>query len=293
MMLTRSRVALLLALAGSSLTPVGAEQRVVRGDLLIAAAASLSTLAPQLSRAFHDQRGIDVRFTFGGSNTLARQIVEGARVDVFISADDAQMDVVEQADRLVPGSRINVVSNQLVIIVPTFGENTVMRPDDLAAPGVRYIAMGDPAAVPAGVYGRRWLETAGLWSAVERKVVPLPSSPAALAAVREGRVQAGIVYATDARDRSATSSVRVVHVVPLEDAPEIVYPAAAIRGGREPWARTFLEFLRSPAAQRVFEAAGFRPPPFGAGSGPNFGMTSPELAAGLSRQAKAGPLSKP
>ncbi len=261
---------LLIALAGSWLVPgappVGAAQRVVRGDLLVAAAASLSHLAPQLSRAFHDQHGIDVRFTFGGSNTLARQIVEGARVDVFISADVAQMDVVEQAGRVVNGTRVNVLSNQLVIIVPGFGKQLVTSPDDLADPAVRHIAMGDPAAVPAGVYARRWLETVRLWSAVESKVVPLPSSPAALAAVREGRAQAGIVYATDARTPNGQSGVRVAHVVALKDAPEIVYPAAVITRGRVAEARDFLAFLSSPAARRIFDAAGFRVPAKGVGS---------------------------
>ena len=93
-------------------------QRPVRKELLVAAAASLSGLGPQLAKALHDATGIDVRFTFAGSNTLARQIVEGARIDVFISADSAQMDVVERAGKLVPGSRVDVVSNQLVVITP-------------------------------------------------------------------------------------------------------------------------------------------------------------------------------
>lgn len=230
-------------------------QRTVRGDLLVAAAASLSALAPDLSRAFHDASGIDVRFSFGGSNTLARQIVEGARIDVFVSADAAQMDAVERAGRLVPGTRVNVLANQLAIVASVFGPPVVTRPADLGLAAVRRVAMGDPAAVPAGVYGRQWLERLQLWTSIEPKVVSLPSSPAALAAVREGRADAGIVYVTDAR---AQSGVRLAHVE--EDGPEIVYPAAVIAGGREREARAFVAFLRSPAATRLFDAAGFRRP---------------------------------
>ncbi|HUE84907.1 MAG TPA: molybdate ABC transporter substrate-binding protein [Vicinamibacterales bacterium] len=230
-------------------------QRPVRRDLLVAAAASLSGMAPQLTRAFHDATGIDLRFNFGGSNTLARQIVEGARVDAFVSADAAQMDVVERNGRLVEGTRVNVVGNQLVVIVGTLPDPAAFELDDLGSPRTRRVAMGDPAAVPAGVYGRQWLEAVRLWTLVEPKVVPLPTSPAVVAAVRAGRAEFGVVYASDAWNRR---DVSVAYVVRLEDAPEISYPAAVITGGRIPLARQFVDFLRSAPAQRIFESAGFR-----------------------------------
>jgi molybdate transport system substrate-binding protein len=240
--------------------PLHAEQRMVRRDLLIAAAASLSQLAPPLAQAVHNRHGLDVRFTFAGSNTLARQIVEGARIDVFISADEAQMDVVERAGLLVPDTRVDVLSNQLVVIVPRGAASRVGSPDDLAANGVRRVAMGDPEAVPAGVYGRRWLETVRLWAAVQPKVVPLPSSPAVVAAVREGRAEAGIVYQTDVQSAGAASPVAIALTVNPADAPPIRYPAAAIARGRVSDARAFLAFLQSDEATRLIEAAGFRRP---------------------------------
>lgn len=237
-------------------TAAGSAQPPVRRDLLVAAAASLSGIAPPLARALHDATGIDVRFNFGGSNTLARQIVEGARLDAFVSADAAQMDVVERSGRLVAGTRVTVVRNRLVVIVGSFTQPPEFKVDDLASPGTGRVAMGDPAAVPAGVYGRRWLETIRLWALVEPKVVALPSSPAVLAAVRAGRAAAGVVYASDAHGRS---DVRVAYVVPADEVPEISYPAAAIAGGRIPLARQFIDFLRSDVAQRLFASAGFSP----------------------------------
>ena len=176
-------------------------QRPVRRDLLVAAAASLSGVAPQLTHAFHEASGIDLRFNFGGSNTLARQIVEGARVDAFVSADAAQMDLVERSGRLVEGTRVSVVSNRLVVIVGSSPNPLTFTVDDLASPATRRVAMGDPAAVPAGVYGRRWLEAIRLWNMVEPKVVPLPSSPAVVAAVGAGRAELGVVYASDVHSR--------------------------------------------------------------------------------------------
>jgi molybdate transport system substrate-binding protein len=119
--------------------------------------------------------------------------------------------------------------------------------------------MGDPAAVPAGVYGRRWLESIRLWSAVEPKVVPLASSPAVVAAVAAGRADAGVVYASDVFNRGTT--VRITHRVSQADAPPILYPAAVITGGRAPLAHEFIAFLRSARAQEIFAAAGFQPPP--------------------------------
>jgi molybdate transport system substrate-binding protein len=252
-----TRALLLVAASAAMLwTSIGADQRPVRRDLLVAAAASLSGIAPQLTQAFHDATGIDLRFNFGGSNTLARQIVEGARVDAFVSADAAQMDVVERSGRLVEGTRVNVVSNQLVVIVGTSPKPAAFEVGELGVPRTQRVAMGDPAAVPAGVYGRQWLEAVRLWSLVEPKVVPLPSSPAVVAAVRAGRADAGVVYASDAEGRSG---IQVVYTVPAVDAPEIWYPAAAITGGRIPLARQFIDFLRSAPAQRLFESAGFRP----------------------------------
>jgi molybdate transport system substrate-binding protein len=230
-------------------------QRPVRRDLLVAAAASLSVVAPELTREFHDVDGVDVRFNFAGSNTLARQIVEGARVDVFISADETQMDVVERAGRVVSGTRHEVIGNQLVLIVSD-PSSRAFAVDDLATPAIRRVAMGDPAAVPAGVYGRQWLETIRLWPAVATKVVPMPSSPAVVAAVTEGRADVGVVYASDATQHQG---IRIAHRVSQSDAPRIVYPAAAITGGRVPLATAFIAYLRGPRAQQIFSAAGFRP----------------------------------
>jgi molybdate transport system substrate-binding protein len=219
-------------------------------QLLVAAAASLGDVAPRLVEPFHGAHGVDLRFNFAASNTLARQINEGARIDVFISADEAQMDAVARAGRLVDGTRVDLLGNQLMIVMsPDGGPRATLRPPDLAMPDVRRVAIGDPAAVPVGVYTRRWLEAIGLWAAVSPKMIALPSSPAVLAAVREGRADAGVVYVTDAPEGAFK--------VPPNEAPRIVYPAAAIRGAHEPDARVLLAFLRGPIARDIFAAARF------------------------------------
>ncbi len=209
----------------------------------------------QISRDVKNRTGQVVRLNSGGSNVLARQIVEGARVDVFVSADEGQMDVVERAGRVVPGSRVRLLSNTLAVIVSRDAAAlTAPFPGALATKGIGRVAIGQPESVPAGVYTRQWLESVGLWAAVRPKVVPLPTVRAALAAVREGRADAGVVYGTDAR---TTPDVVVVHRVPEAEAPPIVYPAAAIAGGSEADARRFIDDLFGAEARAVFEGAGF------------------------------------
>ena len=149
--------------------------------ILVAAAASLSALAPSCRGPFSMPSGIHLRFNFAASNTLARQIVEGARVDAFVSADVVQMDVVEKAGRLLRGSRVNVAGNQLVIVVSATDASRSWPGRSVDA---KHPARGDgrPGACTVGAWRRQWLERIGLWQQVAPKVVPLPTSPAALAA---------------------------------------------------------------------------------------------------------------
>ena len=227
---------------------------VIAAFLTVSAASSLADVLTDLGKRYEQLTGVRVQINPAASNTLARQIVEGAPVDVFISADETQMSVAEQSGRIAQGSRVALLSNHLVVIVPNDSPIVAGRPADLAAARVRRVAIGQPESVPAGVYARRWLQRIGLWESVQPKTVPLPTVRAALAAVREGRVDAGVVYATDVR---VTKDVRVVYEVPASDAPAIVYPAAAVAGPHEAEARRFLAFLQSAEARQVFAAAGF------------------------------------
>ena len=222
--------------------------------LVVSVASSLTDVMATLAKNWEDTGNGPVRVNAAGSQTLARQIVEGAGVDVFLSADEAQMDAVARAGRIVADSRVTLLTNQLVVVVASDAGVAPASAADLAGAEVRRVAMGQPDSVPAGVYGRQWLERAGVWTRVRPKVVPLPTVRGALAAAREGRADAAIVYATDAR---TAPDVRVSFVVPEAEAPAVVYPAAIVAGGREADARRFLRYLQGRFARQVFEAAGF------------------------------------
>ena len=237
---------------------VGARQASRGTTVLVSAAVSLTEVLQTIARAYERGmlgRGERIVLNLAGSNTLARQIAEGAPVDLFISADGAQMDRVEQASRILAGSRVDLLSNQLVVVVPDDRARLFRSPRDLLDPEIRRIAVGDPAAVPAGVYAKQYLEAQGLWPQVRAKIVPTMSVRGTLSAVEAGNADAGIVYRTDA---AIATRVIVALAVPVEDGPSIDYPAAVmVDAPNQAGARRFLAHLQGPDAAAAFERAGF------------------------------------
>ena len=222
------------------------------GSLVVSVAASLHEALVEIAERYRAQTGVTVALNTGGSNTLARQIVEGAPAGLFLSADDVQMDVVEKAGRIVAGTRTRLLTNELAIVVPESPRSTVTLEQVLDG-RINRLAMGEPSAVPAGVYGRRFLERRGAWPRVQPRVVPFPTVRAVLAAVEAGRVDAGVVYRTDAM------SARVRVIAQAAD-PDIVQPVAVIAGPMAQEARRFLEFLKGDQARAVFKRRGFGTP---------------------------------
>lgn len=222
---------------------------------VVSVASSLHEALVEIAGLYRVATGVTVSLNPGGSNTLARQIIEGAKVALFLSADEIQMDAVEKAGLLVAGTRTRLLTNNLALIVPRGTRQTISF-EELAGSTVKRVAMGEPTAVPAGVYGRKWLEREGVWAAVAPKVIPFPTVRAVLAAVEAGRVDAGIVYQTDAIGRPAVLPLLIPRGTAIVDLA-IVIPAAVIRGPHEAQGRRFLAFLQSAPARDVFVRRGF------------------------------------
>jgi molybdate transport system substrate-binding protein len=201
-----------------------------------------------------EQGAVDFRNNFGSSGTLAREIEQGAPVDAFISAGEKPMDQLEAEDMLLPGTRINLLGNELVLIAPP--NSTLQSFDQLTGNGVKLIALGDPASVPAGQYGEETLESLHLYDKLKSRIVLGKDVRQVLTYVETGNADAGLVYATDAE---ISHRVRVVALAPEESHHPIVYPLAEIKGSHNDAAvRSFLTFLRSPSAQTIFERYGFK-----------------------------------
>ena len=241
-----------IAVLAAFSTPVAAQPPA----LVVSVATSVYDALEEIAGLYRAATGVTVALNAGGSNTLARQIVEGAKAGLFISADEIQMDTVEKAGRLVAGTRARLLTNELAVIVPKSASDFELS--RLLEGRISRLAMGETGAVPAGVYGRKWLEHVGAWQRVESKVIPFPTVRAVLSAVENGRVDAGIVYRTDA----ATSAVRIAGHISAKEHPylDIAYPVAVIVGAQEADAKRFLEFLKGPAARAVFDRRGFGKP---------------------------------
>ena len=224
-------------------------------DLTVFAAASLTDSLKQIGSNYEQQTGQRVDFNFEASSVLARQIEQGAPADIFFSADETQMERLAAQSLIDPATRQDRLANSLVVVVPADSTLQIDSAGDLAGDGVKRIALGDPRAVPAGVYTKAWLTKLQLWDAVEPKVVPMENVRAALAAVDSDNVDAGVVYKTDA---AISKNVKIAYEVPRADGPDIRYPMAVVKASPQPEAAAkFLKYLDSDDAANVFKKFGF------------------------------------
>jgi molybdate transport system substrate-binding protein len=220
-------------------------------EIHVSAAVSLTEALQEIGKAFEAERGVRVTLNLAASNVLARQIVAGARADIFISADAVQMETVERAGLV--RRRVDLLTNHLAVLVAADSRLSLGGPRDLLRPDVGRIAIGDPAGVPAGVYSKQYLEGVGVWKALEPKIVPTASVRAALAALEAGNVDAAIVYRSD-----ALIACRARLAYPSPSDPVAIYPAALLSTAGD--AERFFEYLRSPLADGIFSRHGFGVP---------------------------------
>lgn len=240
--------ALLFALA------LGCPISLPAAEVTVFAAASLTDALKEVGTQFEKETGTRVMFNFAASNTLARQIEEGAAADIFFSADDAQMQRLADKNHLIAETRRNLLTNTLVVIAPAENNLEIGSAAELAEKTAR-IALADPKMVPAGVYARGYLMRAGVWEKIAPKVIPVENVRAAAAAVEAGNVEAGIVYKTDAL---VSKRVRVIFEVPAAEAPEVNYPVALLREApNRAAAEMFLRYVSADKAAEVFRRFGF------------------------------------
>ena len=254
----RRRPTVLAPIAALGLAGLLAARLAGGAELRVAAAASLGESLPEIAVACATPTGATIVPSFGASSTLARQIVEGAPLDVLLSADEETIDGLERRGLVAPASRVSFASNRLVVVVARDRGTAVAAADDLLSSTVRTIAVAEPHSVPAGVYARRWLERRGLWDRLQAKLVPTDNVRAALSTVASGNADVAIVYRTDAR---ISPRVRVAFEVPEGETPPISYGAAALLASPQPQAaRRFLACLTGAEGQAVLARHGFLPP---------------------------------
>jgi len=249
-------LAVWLAMAATAcISAAAAAERAV----VVFAAASTTNAITEVGELF-STRGLGrIKPSFASSSTLAKQIANGAPADVYIAANEKWMDYLEEKHLLSDGSRFDLLGNRIVLIAPadsSLGPMDVVRGFALTALLGRdgRLAIGDPDHVPAGMYGRKSLQSLDIWDQVKDRLAPMKDVRAALVLVERGEVPLGLVYATDA---VISKKVRVVGAFPTDSHPPIVYPVAAVAGGKTSAAGQFLAFIKSPEARAVFEKYGF------------------------------------
>jgi molybdate transport system substrate-binding protein len=223
----------------------------------VVAAASLQDALTSIAKKFTDKTGVPVRFSFGSSAALARQIDEGAPADLFASADVDWMDWAVARNLIKPQTRVDLLGNRLVVVAPfdaKFSTLALERNAVLAAIGQSRLAIGEVNSVPAGLYAKSALEKLGLSSDVQPRLAQCENVRAALALVALGEASLGIVYETDAR---AEPLVKVVATFPPDTHAPIVYPFALTASAKGEGPARFLAFLQTDAARTVFTAQGF------------------------------------
>lgn len=225
--------------------------------ITIFAAASLGKALGEITEEFERATGIKADLSLAGSSLLARQLQYGAPADVFISANSAWMDWAEEKELIVPQSRVDLLSNRLVLIAPVDAVETLDLSDKaglLAVLSDGPLAMALIDAVPAGIYGKAALQTLDLWEDFSAHIAQTDNVQSALTLVAQGAAPLGIVYETDAK---ASAQVQILDHLPRESHPPIIYPAAATTTGQQQASLAFLSFLQGEIAQAIFVGQGF------------------------------------
>jgi molybdate transport system substrate-binding protein len=229
-------------------------------ELTFSVAISMKDATEELGRRFAQSRpGIVLRYNFGSSGDLQKQIEAGAPIDLFISAAQRQMDELEKKGLIVAGSRRVFARNVLTVVKAADSRVDIAKPADLLDPRVSRIVIGNPKTVPVGQYTEESLRTLGLWDRLQPKLVFAENVRQALDYVARGEVDAGFVYTTDAaiRGRDVREAFR-----PAEDTYRpVTYPVAIVKGARHPGlAAAFVDLLASAEGQQVLRRLGFLPP---------------------------------
>lgn len=239
-------------------------------ELVVFAAASMTETLNQIKTDYEAQhKDITLTYNFDSSGTLKTQIQEGATCDVFISAAQKQMDQLdaskdntanpEQLDFINSDSRMNLLENKVVLVVPENNPKNINSFDDLKSKlesGDVLLAMGN-SDVPVGQYTQKILQCLGLDEkalADAGEITYGSNVKEVTTQVSEGSADCGVVYYTDAY----SAGLKIVGEATEEMCGKTIYPAAVMKNSEHPeQAQEFLAYLSSDAAAKVFEKVGF------------------------------------
>ena len=239
-------------------------------ELVVFAAASLQATLTEIAERYQEVApNVSISFTFDSSGTLRDQILEGAVCDLFLSAGQAQMDALDAADTtgtntadndlVYSDTRVDFVENNVVLAVPDDNPAGIQSFSDLSTDKLSLLCLGNED-VPVGSYSLEILDTLGIDIAqleADGKVTYASNVSEVAHQVKEGAVDCGIIYATDA----FTYELTVVDEAEEGMCSQVIYPAAVMKSGTpeaKDAAQAFLDYLHTdPEAVAILEGVGF------------------------------------
>lgn len=230
------------------------DQNVIH--ITVSAAISLTDALEDIQGLYEQDHSVELTFNLGGSGTLSQQIQQGAPVDIFISANQEWMDMLESEDLIKRQTRTNITGNKLALIT---GENSAIDYQsfsDITSTDVEKIAIGNPESVPAGEYAETVLKHVSLWDELEDKLVFAKDVRQVLTYVETENADIGIVYESDAM---GSEDVKILATAEVDAHDPIIYPAAMMSDTKiEQEAEAFITFLETDEAQQIFAEHGFK-----------------------------------
>ena len=217
--------------------------------LLVFAAASQRDALIEIGKLYEETCSCKVAYSFAATSTLARQIDAGAKVDAFISANEAWVDWLEIRARIDANTRSVIAGNRLVIA------SAALTKDSFNILWRGKFAMADPVSVPAGIYAREAMEAMGIWDKSRKNAVFSENVRVALSSVKRGDLLSGIVYQSDLK---LVPELHAHYLFPENTHSPIHYVAASVKNNGK--AVSFISFLKSKDAQTIFARFGFLPP---------------------------------
>lgn len=250
---------IMLCLIISLIAGCGSENKdktIKQEEIYILAAASMTDAIQEIGANYEkEHKNIKLVYNFGSSGTLQTQIEQGAPADVFISAAQKQMNVLDQKDLLDKSTRKDLVENKIVLIVPKESNLKIDSFSDLASDKVTKIALGEPKAVPVGQYSEEIFSNLNILDNVKSKAVYASDVRQVLSWVETGEVDCGLVYATDA---AISDKVKVLFEAPSDTHKPIIYPVAMLKASsHQEEAKDFINYLTNNESKTILEKYGF------------------------------------
>jgi len=253
-------VVLLLMSFFAGILPVGITHAAEpTTEITVSAAISLKNALEEIGKLYESQnKESKVTFNLGASGDLMTQIMGGAPVDVFASAALKDMDDLDNAGFVMKDTRINFVSNSVVLIVPSSSKITLTSFEDLKKGEIQKIAVGNPKTVPVGRYSAETFQYYKISDMIQTKLVLAENVRQVLDYVARGEVDAGVVYSTDAMVKQ--QEVKIIVTAPEESHKSIIYPIAVVKGSKnEKTARSFINLVTSDEGRKILSKYGFKP----------------------------------